>query len=117
MSLNFSLNSTFLQFAPAAASLELSKANIYSGGLATVSFVLLIAFVNGFAWNWKGFPTKRGIPFVGSWGFFTSRYAFIQEGLQKFGNYFYFNVIHVSENTHVSILYLILLHTAQGFDS
>ena len=40
-------------------------------------------------------PHKSGIPFVGSWAFFTKRHRFIQEITQKFGNMVSFNILHV----------------------
>ncbi|TDL20334.1 cytochrome P450 [Rickenella mellea] len=39
-------------------------------------------------------PRKRGIPFVGSWTFFTARHKFVTDGLKKLGNTFTFNVLH-----------------------
>ncbi|TDL20337.1 cytochrome P450 [Rickenella mellea] len=38
-------------------------------------------------------PRKRGLPYVGSWTFFTARHRFVTEGIKKLGNIFTFNVL------------------------
>ena len=40
-------------------------------------------------------PLLRGLPIFGHWRFFNDRYAFVNEGMQKFGAAFQFNVLNV----------------------
>lgn len=42
-----------------------------------------------------GFPFLHGLPFIGSWDFFTRRHFFAHEGLVKLGDVFSFNVLQV----------------------
>lgn len=95
MSLTQDGNSTFLQFS-VTPSLSFNKPDIYLSGLAAISILFLVLFVNGYNGDVDGFPLKRGIPFIGSWAFFTSRELFISDGLRRLGNTFIFKLIHVS---------------------
>lgn len=40
-------------------------------------------------------PSAPGIPFIGSWAFFTRRQSFLEAGINKYGKIFRFNIIHV----------------------
>lgn len=41
-------------------------------------------------------PFVQGIPFIGSWQFFTRRYDFVRRGLEQHGSVFRFKLVNVS---------------------
>jgi hypothetical protein len=45
----------------------------------------------------SGIPSLRGLPLFGHWRFFSNRYAFVNEGIQKFGSAFQFRILNVGE--------------------
>lgn len=61
-----------------------------------VFFAFILTTLNVSARRGDKVPYKRGIPFIGSWTFFTRRYRFVEEGLKKLGGRFRFNILHVS---------------------
>jgi hypothetical protein len=74
-----------------------STASVLAGALA----FLLVALITVKSISWSNqknpheFPFVRGIPFIGSWEFFTRRYDFVQRGLDRLGNVFRFKLVKV----------------------
>ena len=66
--------------------------------LASLVFVTFVAVrvANASSDDEVKVPYKRGIPFIGSWAFFTQRIRFVEEGLKTLGTAFRFNILHVS---------------------
>jgi hypothetical protein len=75
-------------------SAALSNISALFGGVVIAAFVLTT--LRGVrAQCSEGVPFKRGIPFIGSWSFFTHRYEFIEDGLRRLGSKFRFSILNV----------------------
>jgi hypothetical protein len=71
------------------------------GGIACLAFIATTLYTHR---TDKLVPYKHGIPFVGSWSFFTNRYRFIEDGMAKLGGRFKFKILEVGTHATSSFL-------------
>ena len=71
---------------------------VYTTVLASIilAAVVVSSLTNSGSNDGVKVPYKHGIPFIGSWAFFTQRIRFVEEGLKTLGTAFRFNILHVS---------------------
>ena len=71
---------------------------VYTTVLASIilAAVVVSSLTNSGSNDGVKVPYKHGIPFIGSWAFFTRRIRFIEEGFRSLGSAFRFNILHVS---------------------
>src|SRR6266436_7368261 len=66
---------------------------------AVASLVVALITTKSLSWssrtNVHDVPFARGIPFIGSWQFFTRRYDFMKRGFEQYGNVFRFKLVDV----------------------
>lgn len=78
--------------------LQLDPGHIFLFNTVALASCVLAAYVIAVFTSSHGdqsIPQKRGIPIIGSWAFFTRRYTFLEEGLERLGRAFRFNILRV----------------------
>lgn len=71
--------------------------DIYTIGLLSSALVILASLGTHLfhRTDKDGFPFSSGLPIVGSWKFFTTRYRFLHDGMAKLGNAYSFKILQV----------------------
>lgn len=87
-------NATFSSFVHKVQSHEIPNSP-YLLGIVVGGVCILVTVISLLSNTGDRVPYQNGMPFVGSWAFFTRRHRFVNEGIQRLGNIFAFNILHV----------------------